>query len=380
MNITREAATSGMRDKLEDAILRNGPNASRSVLGLIKQNEVLEDQLVSSKQLLFADSSDWPDSPEDREEARLILVHGRRTVHENALGQLAGRYKLPSAYLRELAGGEPWQVELATRMLNMTLANTPERNLLVRSMEGETLAVMSDKYRRMNMAPIFMGFGEAAKANGAVLFNGHYGKLKAWMEVVLPEVFEVNTPKNGPVGMVFGARISSSDFGCGSLEIKLFLLQLVCLNGMTVERAMRKVHLGGRITDHDFALSEDTHRKKTEAVTSEVYDIVRGTLSPEKIDREKGLILTSSEMEVDMAKEVKTLPKLGMTKEEAQLVEQFLMANDPATGVTGGATLWKFAQAVSCVGNQSGPVRMREIHDIAGGIMSRAVTTEFEEI
>lgn len=54
----------------------------------------------------------------------------------------------------------------------------------------------------------------------------------------------------------------------------------------------------------------------------------------------------ASEIDVDFDKELKSLVQRGaLLKSEGREVEKLLMNNNPDDGITGGATLWKLAQA-----------------------------------
>ena len=44
-----------------------------------------------------------------------------------------------------------------------------------------------------------------------------------------------------------GARFSTSDYGDGAVDMRAYLLNGVCLNGMVRESLMKQVHLGSRL-------------------------------------------------------------------------------------------------------------------------------------
>lgn len=71
-----------------------------------------------------------------------------------------------------------------------------------------------------------------------------------------------------------GVRFSTSDYGDGSLDLRTFLLNGVCLNGMVRERTLKQVHLGGRLPE-DLQLSEETYRQDTKTVLLTVRDATR---------------------------------------------------------------------------------------------------------
>lgn len=81
---------------------------------------------------------------------------------------------------------------------------------------------------------------------------------KVWCETILPTPIEIPTRKNGTVIIFAGARFSTSDYGNGSVDMRSFLLNGACLNGMVRESVMRQVHLG-----HDCPIRWHCHRRPT---------------------------------------------------------------------------------------------------------------------
>lgn len=71
-----------------------------------------------------------------------------------------------------------------------------------------------------------------------------YERHEVWCETILPTPIEIPTRKNGTVIIFAGARFSTSDYGNGSVDMRSFLLNGACLNGMVRESVMRQIHLG----------------------------------------------------------------------------------------------------------------------------------------
>lgn len=79
----------------------------------------------------------------------------------------------------------------------------------------------------------------------------------------------------------------------------------------------------------------------------------------------------ASAMEVDMEKELKSLQKGKMSKDEVKGVEKLLMANRPDDGITGESTLWKLVQGITAHSRELEPRRARDLQEIAGDLMNR---------
>jgi hypothetical protein len=292
-------------------------------------------------------------------------------LHPHAVIQTAQKFGMPTGYVKDLINGsEDWQRKLIAHSLNEFSTHSNRQRVLVRAVGDEVRGVLSDSYRRLNTAEIYGGFLEASKKNGAEILDAFADDTRSYIEVVNPNIVEIPTAKNGTVYSVFGARISSSDFGDGALEMRAFWLQVVCLNGAVAQSLVRQVHLGRQIPDN-IKMSEHTYKLDTRTQASLVNDIIRQTLSKEHIGKQAMLIQDASAVLVDMDTEIKLLPKVGLSKDEAEQTKKIVMNNKVEDGVQGGSTLWKLSQAVSAVGRQYETRRKKEIDEIAGMLMSR---------
>lgn len=299
------------------------------------------------------------------------MPDGQFSLHANAVGQLADRMGVPQRYLRTLAGGEEWQVLLAAQILNEHSGWTQRSRVLVRTVGKQVRGVLSDSYRRLNSVEILTAFVEEASNQGAVISDAYMNDTKVWAETILPQPIVVPTKNNGDVVIFAGARFSTSDYGDGAVDMRAFLLNGACLNGMVRESVMRQMHLGAKLPD-SLALSQQTYELDTQTTVSAVRDLTRGLFLPENIKEKAYEIQGASEMEVDLEKEVKKLTSNGsLLKAEGQEVEKLLMKNDPNDGVQGGSTLWKLTQAITAHARTLTPERSRELHEISGHLMDR---------
>lgn len=309
------------------------------------------------------------------DELKLNMPEGQFNLHANAVGQLAERMGVPQRYLRTLATGEPWQKQLAADILNQHSDWTQRSRVLIRTVGSQVRGVLSDSYRRLNSVQILTAFVQEAAGQGAVISDAYMNDTKVWAETILPQPIVIPTAKNGDVVIFAGARFSTSDYGDGAVDMRAFLLNGACLNGMVRESVMKQVHLGSKLPD-SLALSQRTYELDTKTTVSAVRDLTRGLFSADNIRQKAYEIQGASEMEVDLEKEVKKLTSSGaLLKAEGQEVEKLLMKNDPEDGVQGAATLWKLTQAITAHARVVTPERSRELHEISGHLMSRVKLT-----
>lgn len=302
---------------------------------------------------------------------RMSMPEGNFNLHGNAISQISEKMGVPAKYLRELAMGDEWQKQLCATILNEHSGWTQRTRVLVRAVGMEVRGVLSDSYRRLNSVEIITAFIQEASVQGAVMSDAYMNDTKVWCETILPTPIEIPTRKNGMVTIFAGARFSTSDYGNGSVDMRSFLLNGACLNGMVRESVMRQVHLGSRLPD-SIALSQKTYELDTKTTVSAIKDLTKGLYSRETIMDKAIEIQGASEIDVDFDKELKSLVQRGaLLKNEGREVEKLLMNNNPDDGVAGGATLWKLTQGITAFAREQEPERSRELHEISGQLMNR---------
>lgn len=301
----------------------------------------------------------------------LNMPDGQFSVHSNAVRQLADRMGVPQRYLLNLAGGDEWAQQLAAHLLNEHSSWTQRSRVLIRTVGEQVRGVLSDSYRRLNSVEILTAFVQEAAGQGAVISDAYMNDTKVWAETILPTPITIPTAKNGDVIIFAGARFSTSDYGDGAVDMRAFLLNGACLNGMVRESVMKQVHLGSKLPDN-LQLSQRTYELDTRTTVSAVRDLTRGLFSRDNIMQKAIEIQAASEIDVDFEREIKKLTKDGgLLKAEGQAVEKILMNNNPDDGVQGAATLWKLTQAITAHARELTPERSRELHEISGALMNR---------
>lgn len=299
------------------------------------------------------------------------MPDGLFSLHDNAIGQLADRMGVPQRYLRTLASGETWAKNLAAEILNEHSGWTQRTRVLVRTVGTQVRGVLSDSYRRLNSVEILTAFVQEASRQGAVISDAYMNDTKVWAETILPQPIVIPTAKNGDVIIFAGARFSTSDYGDGAVDMRAFLLNGACLNGMVRESVMKQVHLGSKLPDN-LQLSQRTYELDTRTTVSAVKDLTKGLFSRDNLMKKACEIQGASEIDVDFEHELKKLTRDGgLLKSEGKEVEKILMRNDPEDGVQGGATLWKLTQAITAHARELTPERSRELHEISGALLNR---------
>lgn len=302
---------------------------------------------------------------------KMKLQNEEFKLHPHALSQVAKRLDITVPYIKDLAAGQDWEVNLAKTILTEHNNNKPKTKVLIRTVGNEVRGVLSDHYKRFNSLTILLGFIQSTTKNGGQIMSLTVTDTKLYCETILPQPIEIPTAKNGLVTVFIGARFSTSDYGDGAIEMRTFLLNGACLNGMVRESVMRQVHLGSKLGDN-LMLSDRTYRLDTQTTASAISDLTSSLFDKETIMKRAVEIQEASNVNVDLTSELRTLVRGGqISKSEEEKVNKILLNNNPNDGVTGEATLWKLTQAITAHARELDPRRERDLHEISGALLNR---------
>lgn len=278
-----------------------------------------------------------------------------------ALGQIAARANVPTAYLRELAHGADWQRELAAEIFTRHYRHHEAARVLARSVNGQLRGFLSDRYRRLDSRPIVDALATEAQAAGAVPIDGTMTETRLALKIVVPRVLE---PIPGEF-MVYGGELAHSDYGNGPLGFRQFFWRVVCLNGMTRENVLREIHLGGRLGD-DITYSDRTYRLNTAASVSALRDVVRATLTPASIERMGETLRAAHAKKMTVAQLKAATKNVGKDSQKA-IVDAF--ESEDVINLPAGETAWRASNAVSWIARHTKDAEKRlDLERVAGAL------------
>jgi hypothetical protein len=186
-------------------------------------------------------------------------------VHQHALGQLYEKSQIPKVYADRLLTEDP---ELLVTNLEQRYGKQEGKKYLARVVGDKLLGWLSDSYGRYDAQPMVESFLMECKRFDAVPVEARHLETRVYLKMLLPRIFE---PIPNEV-LAFGARISTSDFGDGALDVRLFIERVMCSNGAMGEEMFRKIHLGAKLTAENF--STDTLEKQASMLASAARDVV----------------------------------------------------------------------------------------------------------
>ena len=180
-------------------------------------------------------------------------------VGEIAHRQIGSALGIPAKYYDKMRVENP---ELLAQNVNSWFTMTPQKRM-VRTLDGNARAFLSERYRRIDNA-------EIAEA----VLNAVNPRLTA--EVVPGDIVQS------------GILITNSEVGMGSMSIQPLVYRLVCTNGMVVNDARtRKYHVGrGNEAGEDYTLySSETLAADDRALLLKVRDTVRAVVDQTRFER-----------------------------------------------------------------------------------------------
>lgn len=271
--------------------MKNGRSLIDLAVELERQLAAKKDMIVPSTLMFNRTTHEGVCKLSVNEDDR-IVQYG---VTDLARRQLADKLKIPYAYFERMRVDQP---ELLDHNINTWLRHERDAKRMVRTLDGQVRAILSDRYRRLdnfdlaeNVLPILQ------RLSGARLESVELTETKMYLKAVTPRV----TYEIAPGDVVHaGVVVSNSEVGCGTLSVQPLVYRLVCRNGLIAsDGALRKTHMGRILESSEDAVivyKDDTLRADDNAFFLKVRDVVEAAVSEasfkliaEKMQNTKGI-------------------------------------------------------------------------------------------
>lgn len=268
-------------------------------------------------------------------EAGVRLSVGERefAVRPRAHRQLGEELGIPAAYYNRLASEAP---DLLVAEGNRWLSKKPAERRLIRAVQGDVRAVLSDRYRPLDNFDLAEAILPVVTAPGIRVESCAITEDRFYLKVVNErQTAEVRVGDVVQAGLVIG----NSEVGMGSVFIDPLVWRLSCKNGAIREDArMRKYHVGRRTGgDEDVAAvrfySDETRKLDDRAFWSKVSDTVRGAFDEaffkagvDEMKRACGIEVAGGDL--DDAIEVLTERASLNESERGRILENFINGKD----------------------------------------------------
>lgn len=296
------------------------------------------------------------------------------TLHRNAMRQLSGKAGLPLQYVEKLLDrDEPWARELAERNFAELLSHSGDQRFLVRKVRNQVRAVLSDSYKRLDAPSILESFVTSASALGAVPIDAIGSDLRVAFRFALNQIFE---PMKNEV-LVYGAELRTSDYGVGSLSITFFAMRVTCTNLAVGSDALRRVHLGARLTDESIQFSSKTTELDAATVCSAMKDVVSHLLGEEHIRKVNAGLLAAGSEKLGMGNATALLREY-LPKAQAEAAAETFEKSEDVIELPPEPTRWRLSNVLSLLASKESDAEKRlDLQDAAGKILAKNLPVAF---
>jgi hypothetical protein len=307
-----------------------------------------------------------------------IADHGEYSVTPTTHRQLGSHLGVPAEYYDRLLAGtstlrDPYDSgrSLFEATVNSLMQARPaDERRLVRTLDGNARAFLSDRYRPLDHDEILE---RVLPAVGEFDLDWSHSSLEVteqrlYMKLVNPRVqADIRVGDTVQAGVV----VTNSEIGMGSFSVTPLVFRLVCSNGMIRQDfAKRKYHTGSRLGSdgetYDY-YRDDTLRARNEATVLEMRDLIRGALSDAVFGRIVDTLRRAAEIHIvgDPVKTVEQLQtRFNLTNDERGSVLRALVEG-------GDLSMWGLANAVTrLAGDAPTYDRSTELEVIGGQILS----------
>lgn len=259
-------------------------------------------------------------------------------IQKLAHRQLSEFTGIPAKYYDVMQERAP---DLLAANVNRWLTDHNGTKRMVRTLDGQVRAFVSEKYRPLENAELIEAVVPPIMQMGLTIMSCQLTETRLYLKAVDPRI-ERDIPKGGgKMGdgghTIFdtvspGIVISNSEVGLGMLSIETGVWTRACTNmAIFAQRSMRKYHVGGKsdlsegITE---LLSDKTKRITDAAVWSQAADVVRGAFDQARFDAALEEVRGMSEQKItgDVPSVVEVAAKqLGLADGERRSVLQHLI-------------------------------------------------------
>lgn len=246
---------------------------------------------------------------------------------ELCIDQIGDRLRIPRKYIDRMQAEAPG---LLAQNLNHWFKNAPERRMLRTLNNGANVAraFLSEKYRTLDnfdMANIVL---PRLKAAGCTVHSCEITEKRFYIQAstdriqsIIDQNVKIGTHQSIRRTVQAGVIIGNSEVGCGSIFVDPIMYDLVCTNGMILERTLKRHHVGKRNEGEIFGddgsyelFTDETRKLDDKAFWSKVVDVVDASLDEIKfnqnIDRlRKTLEVTLAEKPKEVEQVVEVVAK-----------------------------------------------------------------------
>ena len=272
--------------------MKQGKSLTELATELERQHQAKRDFIVRTKDLeLVPGLKLQAPQPLRLEECLRLTKAGEAldfSLSKHTHRQIGTHVNIPASYYDRMHAEAP---ALLAHNVNHWF-NTQSVNRMVRTLDGNARAFLSNRYRRLDnfdlLHAVMPVLSELKDDNGCGLEikSCDVTDTKLYLKCIFPKV-EAEV-KQGDV-VQSGIVISNSEIGQGALSVTPLIFRLVCTNGMTIpDFGQRKYHVGRAAKSEQRAyelFTDETLQADDKAFWLKTRDIVKAAAKPETFEK-----------------------------------------------------------------------------------------------
>lgn len=244
---------------------------------LIQLAEEVQRQAQTKRDFL-ADTSQLSLATTPEHGSLIRVAHaGDFAVRPQAHRQLAERLAIPQKFYDRLQSTHP---DILDFTVNTLFQREPERRL-IRTIDGQARAFLSDRYRRLDHYDLLEAVLPVIQAQPELRVEScEITETRLYLKLVFPRI---SGTVRGEI-VQSGVVVSNSEVGAGAIWVKPLTFVLACLNGAIYEAWGQRRHHVGRIEESESVelFSDETLKADDQAFWLKVRDTVLATLDESK--------------------------------------------------------------------------------------------------
>ena len=265
----------------------------------------------------------------------------------HAHGQIAAHTGIPKRYYDRMLAEQP---DLWADNLNTWFSANPKKRM-VRTIGDSARAFLSDRYRTLDHIDLMEAVLPILVEKNVDVVSAEVTETKFYLKVVDPKLkgkvdwgnnsHHISRAKDDEI--MWGATISNSEVGSGSLAVSTMTLSAWCSNLMIIGKEFNKYHVGRAIGDTGEYYKDETREADDKATFLKLRDTVDHALTEVSMQEtlDKYSLAAQNPIKGDPVKVVKKLAtKLRTSEEEQGSILRHLIE-------AGGLNQWALANAVT---------------------------------
>lgn len=269
--------------------MKNGRTLKQISDIILSQTEAKKDYVVNTKALVM-------EPTEDNKDVRVgFTLRGERRLFkpsELCLNQIADRVGIPKKYADRMRTDAP---VLLAQNVNHWFQNSPEKRMLRTLNHDQNIAraFLSEGYRPLDNYDLANIAIPQLEKIGCEIRSCEITDTRLYIQASTPRIQSV-IDQNVKIGshnriqrtVQAGVIIGNSEVGLGAIFVEPIMYDLVCTNGLILERTLRKHHAGRRSEGQVFGdessyelFSDETRKLDDNAFWAKVSDVISASVN-----------------------------------------------------------------------------------------------------